>query len=74
MEYNYDKLMGRIVEKFRTQARFSAEMGMSERTLSLKINNKRDFKQDEIIKACEILEIEHMDIPAYFFARVVQSA
>ena len=74
MEYNYDKLIGKIVEKFRTQARFSASMGMSERTLSLKINNKIDFKQDEIIKACEILEIEHIDIPAYFFTRIVQTA
>lgn len=74
MEYDYSKLVGKIAEKFRTQGRFSAAMGMSERTLSLKMNNKIDFKQDEIIKACEILEIEHSEIPAYFFNRNVQSA
>lgn len=74
MDYNYDKLIGRIVEKFRTQARFSRVMGMSERTLSLKLNNKIDFKQDEIIKACEVLGIEHTEIPTYFFTQNVQSA
>jgi hypothetical protein len=74
MEYDYDKLIGKIAEKFRTRGRFAVAMGMSERTLSLKMNNIIDFKQDEIIKACEVLEIKHSDIPIYFFTQVVQSA
>lgn len=74
MDYNYDKLIGKIAEKFRTQARFSKVMGMSERTLSLKLNNKIDFKQDEIVKACELLEINHAEIPVYFFDSNVQCA
>ena len=36
MAYDYSKLLGRITEKFGTQARFSGAMGMSERSLSLK--------------------------------------
>ena len=74
MEYDYDKLIGKIVEKFYTRKRFAMAMGMSERTLSLKMNNKIDFTQDEISKACEILEIKHTDIPIYFFTQVVQTA
>ena len=40
MAYDYSKLLGRITEKFGTQARFSGAMGMSERSLSLKLNSK----------------------------------
>lgn len=72
MEYNYDKLIGKIIEIFRSRAKFSAAMGMSERTLSLKLNNLIDFKQDEIITACDLLHIEHVDIPVYFFDIIVQ--
>lgn len=67
MAYDYSKLLGRITEKFGTQARFSGAMGMSERSLSLKLNSKVPFKQPEISKACSLLEIGDSDIPAYFF-------
>lgn len=40
MSYNYPKLLGRIVEKYGTQYNFSIAMGMSERSLFLKLNNK----------------------------------
>lgn len=55
MAYDYSKLLGRITEKFGTQARFSGAMGMSERSLSLKLNSKVPFKQPEISKACSLL-------------------
>ena len=47
-------------------------MGMSERSLSLKLNSKVPFKQPEISKACSLLEIGDSDIPAYFFTIEVQ--
>lgn len=72
MAYNYSKLLGRITEKFGTQAKFSSAMGMSERSLSLKLNCKTAFKQPEISKACSLLEIGDSDIPAYFFTLDVQ--
>lgn len=68
MPYNYAKLLGRIVEKVGTQGNFANEMGLSERTISLKLNGKVCWKQSEIAKACDILEILDEDIPAYFFA------
>lgn len=68
MPYNYAKLLGRIVEKVGTQGNFADSMGLSERTISLKLNGKVGWKQNEIAKACEVLTINDEDIPAYFFA------
>ena len=72
MAYDYSKLLGRITEKYGTQARFSAAMGLSERSLSLKLNSKVHFKQPEITKACSLLGIDSADIAAYFFTLDVQ--
>lgn len=70
--YDYSKLCGKIVEVCGTQACFANKMGMSERSISLKLNNKVDFKQTEIVKAAEILGISEVDYGAYFFASRVQ--
>ena len=67
MPYNYSKLLGRITEKIGTQCKFAEAIGLSERTVSLKLNGKIGWKQDEIAKICEVLEINPNDIPAYFF-------
>lgn len=72
MAYNYQKLLGRIVEKFGTQTQFSAQLGISERSLSLKLNNKVPFKQQEITRACSLLGIDDTDIHAFFFTLDVQ--
>ena len=67
MSNDYSKLLGRITEKFGTQAEFANAMGVSERSISLKLNNKVSWKDNEISKAVEILEVNPKDIPAYFF-------
>lgn len=67
MPYNYSKLLGRIVEVFGTQSKFADKMGLSERSVSLKLNGKVGWKQNEITKACSILTIKDEDIAAYFF-------
>ena len=72
MAYDYSKLLGRIVEKYGTQGNFARAMGMSERSLSLKVTNKVPFKQPEITKASSLLGINDADIPPYFFALLVQ--
>ena len=73
MAYDYNKLLGRIIEKFSTQGHFAEKMEVSERSLSLKLNGKRPFKQGEITKACQLLEIDDAEIPAYFFTLKVQN-
>lgn len=67
MAFNYSKLKGRIMEKFRTQGCFSRALGVSGRTLSLKLNNKIFFSQDEIAKISELLNINSDEIQVYFF-------
>lgn len=73
MAFNYAKLNGRIVEICGTQSEFAKLMGLSERTISLKLNNKIMFKQNEIEKALKILNISTTDIHIYFFTPKVQS-
>lgn len=73
MMFNYDKLKGRIVEKFGTQMAFSKALGVSERTLSLKLNNRIFFTQDEISKCSNLLDISMSDIQDYFFTQKVQN-
>lgn len=68
MPYNYSKLLGRITEKVGTQYAFAERMELSERSISLKLNGKLGWKQAEIAKACEVLELSHNDIADYFFA------
>ena len=70
MPYNYSKLLGRIVECVGTQAAFAEKMGLSERSISLKLNGKVAWKQTEIAKACEVLGIRLNEIDKYFFCLV----
>lgn len=74
MEYDYSKLNGRIVEKCGTQAVFASKMDLSERSVSLKLNNKIPWKQPEILKAAQVLDFPSDEIQAYFFTLKVQSA
>ena len=74
MAYDYRKLLGRIVEVFGTQYKFAEAMGLSEHTVSVKLNNIRPFRQEEITKACELLAISPEEISAYFFATKVQDS
>lgn len=72
MSYDYSKLRGRIVEKFGTLGAFSRAMGWSERTNGLKLNGAVEWNQSEIVKACDLLEIEVSDMQIYFFNLTVQ--
>lgn len=67
MSYDYSSLLGKITEKFGTQYNFAIAMGLSERTVSLKLNDKVTWKDDEILKAVHVLELNPQDIPKYFF-------
>lgn len=73
MAFDYSKLRGKIVEKFGTQTEFSKAMNLSERTMSLKLNGRRAWKQDEICRAVGLLELSNEDIQDYFFTLKVQN-
>ncbi|KRM54781.1 DUF739 family protein [Lacticaseibacillus sharpeae] len=72
MTFDYSNLNGQVVAKYGTQLRFAEAMELSERSLSLKLNNKVQWKQAEIAKAAKLLGIKTADIPKYFFKLKVQ--
>lgn len=65
--FDYSKLRGRIVEKYGTQGKFAKADQISDRSMSLKLNNGIRLSQEDIIRWCEMLEIDTNDIPLYFF-------
>ena len=69
MAYDYAKLNGRIIEKCGTRKAFAEKMGFSEATISKKLQNKISFRQVEISKSIEILELSTDDILEYFFTQ-----
>lgn len=71
--FDYSKLRGKIVEKFRTQGGFARAIHMSDRSMSLKLNNGIGLSQSDIILWCNILDIETKDIPEYFFTEKVSN-
>ena len=72
VKFDYSKLLGRIKEYGFTQESICLKIGMSESTLSYKLNNKSFFTQIEIKKICSLLGIESEVIGLYFFTPKVQ--
>ena len=69
MVFKYNKLRGRIVEVFGSQARFAEVIGLSEQSISAKLAGSSSFTQDNIIAWSDALNIDQSDIGSYFFAR-----
>ena len=67
MSFNYSKLLGKITEEYGTQYNFAMALGLSERSLSLKLNNKVRWKDTDIKKSCELLNIPVEEVGQYFF-------
>lgn len=68
MKFNHSKLLGRIRECGFTQAKLAEAIGISEATLSAKLNNQHYFTTKEIYRTCKVLNIDFKDIDEYFFA------
>lgn len=66
---SYAKLKGKIKEIFGTQSAFALAMGMDNATLSGKLNNKTSWKDEEIEKACGLLNIPIEQVHEYFFCK-----
>lgn len=72
MVLNYSKLRGRIVERYGTIKEFSDTVQISRTALSLSLNNKRAFSQQEMLRILELLNIQENEIGSYFFTELVQ--
>lgn len=72
MQFDYSKLLGRIKEMGYTQGSLAEEIGTSESTMSLKLNNRAAFTQPDIWRLCRALAIPGHQIGVYFFTPKVQ--
>lgn len=72
LEFDYSILKGKIVEVFGSQKAFAEALNVSERTLSLKLNNRIYFSQDEMLEAAKLLGVESTGIKALFFTTIIQ--
>jgi transcriptional regulator with XRE-family HTH domain len=50
-----------------TQEQLAKEIGKNEATLNSKLNNKFQFKADEMDSICKVLDIPNEKISEYFF-------
>lgn len=69
--YDYSELKGDIKRRFGTQSAFAKAIGISEPTLSLKLNNNADWSQDEMEAAITLLDANIEKIIPYFFTRAL---
>ena len=67
MKFNFEMLLDKILEEFGSQYAFAYSLGLSERTVSLKLNGKVHWKDVEIYKIVEMLGLDKSEIVDYFF-------
>jgi len=70
MTFDYTLLTVRIIEKFGKHYAFAAAMGISTKTLSLKLNNNAPWKDEEMLLAMQLLEIEVSNVDKMFFTLI----
>ena len=70
--FQYRKLKGKIIEVFGSQKKFATAMGLSERTVSLKMQGVTPWTQLEMFKAVGLLKEPVSMIDEYFFTQKVQ--
>lgn len=69
MSFDYSKLIGRIIEKFGSRRAFAEAYGVSENTISKKLNGKMNITKNDIIRmsAPDMLDIPAEKVHEYFF-------
>lgn len=65
--FDYSNLLGKIKAVFKTQEAFGEAMGLSLTSVNQRLNNKIDWSPAEMVKACELLNIDLDDVADYFF-------
>lgn len=67
MAKTYNKLRGKIVEVFGSQKSFAEALDITEQSVTAKLNGRSEFSQGDIIKWCDLLDINAEHITDYFF-------
>ncbi len=68
------ELRGRIIQKFGSQGRFAKHLGLTEQTITAKLNGRSQFSQDDILNWCNALGIEADEVGRYFFAHKLSNS
>ena len=63
---DFSALRQKISDKYKTEYAFATQIGMNKHQLSYRFRNLTPFKVEEIIKICELLDIEIGEIGTYF--------
>lgn len=69
MQYTYNKLRGRIVERYGNQEKFSSKIGISKVSVSKKLNGVTGFSQTDIEVWADALGIAKDEYPEYFLLK-----
>lgn len=74
IEFDFSKLIGRIVERFGTRTAFATAAGFTDPMLSSRLNNKTPWGCDEIVHVSQpdLLDIQPMEYGVYFFTPKVR--
>ena len=67
MPYKYNKLRGRIIEKYGSITAFCEHLDISMNSVSKKMTGKAGFSQGDITEWSKLLEIDPQEYGAYFF-------
>lgn len=67
MNYKYNRLRGRIIEKYGSQEKFAETIGISSNSMSKKMNGRTGFSQRDIVKWSYLLDIKAPEYGEYFF-------
>lgn len=72
MAKDFNKLIGRIYEKFGTRVSFCEAIGKTPEWLSRRLNNQTEFDANEMILVTDALEIDPQELHLYFFTPQVR--
>lgn len=70
-DYDYSKLKGKLREKGLTYKTFGEKIGISETSVSERMNNNAQFTQEEMEKTMMILTEPLSRVDEYFFTHIV---
>ena len=72
MEKDFSKLVGLIIEKFKTRNAFCKAWGKTPEYLSRRLNNKTEFDANDYIEIIGLLGIDPRDVNTYFLTLKVR--
>ena len=67
----YNKLRGRIIEKYGSQKEFAKAINKTEQTLSKKMNDPEGLSQKDMIEWSALLDIAAEDFGQFYFPNLL---